>query len=156
MDPIRWGTIRQRKAGERRLAGEEGNERIERTESFRGTLSRSLYFPDNAASGSARSRVLGHLRTLRTNLEQARYGLMHFKNDRLDRDKLEPAARRVDKLIDMFASNLRDPVQGSLWVSEIQSGIDRVSNPKAAQALGAARVAIAALLAAMAAEGKVP
>jgi hypothetical protein len=112
--------------------------------------------PSPGALGSPRSQVLGQLRTLRTHLEQARYALMHFKADRLDRDRLEPAARRVDMLMDMFASNSRDPVQGTLWVSGIQNGIDQVTNPKAAQALGAARAVIAAMLNAIAADRKVP
>jgi len=109
---------------------------------------------NTSSPGSARSKVLGHLRTLRTNLAQARDALMHFRDDRLDRDKLEPAARRVDHLMDMFASQRRDPVQGSLWVAEIQSSIEQVTNPKAAQALLAARADITALLNAMAVEGK--
>jgi hypothetical protein len=79
---------------------------------------------------------------------------MHFKDDRLDRDKLEPAARRVDDLMNIFTSNVRDPAQGSLWVTEIQSGVEQVTNPKAAEALREARVDITALLEVMAAEGK--
>jgi hypothetical protein len=93
-----------------------------------------------------------HLQTLRANLAQARAALMHFKADRLDRDKLEPAARRVDDLMNMFASNLRSAEQSGRWVAEIQSGIDQVSNPKAAEALGEARIDIAALLDALGSE----
>src|ERR1700733_13758395 len=52
--------------------------------------------------------VRAHLQTLRRSLAQARDELMHFKDDRLDRDKLEPAARRADDLMDMFAGDLRD------------------------------------------------
>ena len=93
-------------------------------------------------------------RTLRASLAQARDALMHFKDDRLDRDKLEPAARRVDDLMNMFAGNLRDPEQGSRWVTEIQSELEQVTNPKAAEALREARVDITALLAVMGAEGQ--
>ena len=99
-----------------------------------------------SSSGSARSQILAHLRTLRASLAQARDALMHFKEDRHDRDKLEPAARRVDDLMDMFASTLRDPVRGCVWVIEIQNGVDQVTNPKAADALRRARIDIAALL----------
>jgi hypothetical protein len=79
---------------------------------------------------------------------------MHFKDDRVDRDRLEPAARRVDDLINMFAGTQRDVVQGSIWVTEIQDGIDGVTNPKAADALNAARLEAAALLEAMAPAAK--
>ncbi len=105
-------------------------------------------------SRSAHSKILAHLRTLRASLAQARDALMHFKDDRLDRDKLEPAARRVDDLMNMFAGNLRDPEQGSRWVTEIQSELEQVTNPKAAEALREARVDITALLAVMGAEGQ--
>jgi len=98
---------------------------------------------------SASSEILARVRTLRANIAQARSALMHFHVDRLDRDRLEPAARRVDDLMSLFASGLRDPVQGSLWVTEIQSGVDQVTNPKSAEALREARVDIVALLAAM-------
>ena len=99
------------------------------------------------------SKIRAHLRTLRTSLTQARDALMHFKDDRVDRDKLEPAARRVDDLMNMFAGKLRDPTQGSLWVSEIQSGVEQVNNPKAVGALREAQVDIAALLDVMRAKG---
>jgi hypothetical protein len=79
---------------------------------------------------------------------------MHFKDDRVDRDRLEPAARRVDDLINMFAGTQRDVVQGSLWVIEIQSGIEEVTNPKAADALNEARIEAAALLESMAPPSK--
>ena len=79
---------------------------------------------------------------------------MHFKDDRVDRDRLEPAARRVDDLINMFAGTQRDAIQGSLWVTEIQSGIEEVTNPKAADALNSARLEAAALLEAMAPTSK--
>ena len=72
--------------------------------------------------------------------------LMHFKDDRIDRDKLEPAARRVDDLMNLFATGSRDPAQGSLFVGEIQSGVDQVTNPKSADALRDAQVDIVALL----------
>jgi hypothetical protein len=92
------------------------------------------------------AKVRAHLQTLRRSLAQARDALMHFKDDRLDRDKLEPAARRADDLVNMFSGEVRDPTQGPLWVAEIQSGVEQVSNPKAAAALQDARVDIAALL----------
>jgi hypothetical protein len=101
---------------------------------------------DIGLSRSGRSRILADLRSLRTSLAQARDALMHFKDDRLDRDKLEPAARRVDDLMNMFVSNARDPTQGLLWLTEIQSGVEQVTNPKAAEALQEARVEITALL----------
>ena len=56
---------------------------------------------------------------------------MHFKDDRVDRDTLEPAARRVDELMNMFASSSNDPERVALWSSEIQGAIDKVPNPKA-------------------------
>ncbi len=92
------------------------------------------------------SKIRAHLRTLRMSLTQARDALMHFKDDRVDRDKLEPAARRVDDLMDMFVGEIRDPAQGSRWLAEIQSGVERVTNPKVAGALDEARVDITALL----------
>ena len=95
------------------------------------------------------SKIRARLRTLRTSLTQARDALMHFKNDRADRDKLEPAARRVDDLMDMFVGDMRDWAQGSLWLAEIQSGVEQVTNPKSAEALDEARVDIAALRDAM-------
>jgi hypothetical protein len=97
----------------------------------------------------ARSKILEHLRKLRERLSQARDALMHYSGDRVDRDKLEPAARRVDDLINMFASEVRDPAQSSAWVAEIQSGIEQVTNPKAAAALQEARADLAALLTVM-------
>ena len=92
------------------------------------------------------SEIRGRLRTLRTSLTQARDALMHFKDDRVDRDKLEPAARRVDDLMDLFVGDIRDSAQGALWLAEIQSGVERVTNPKVAKALDEARVDIAALV----------
>jgi hypothetical protein len=92
------------------------------------------------------SKIRGHLQALRTSLTQARDALMHFKDDRVDRDKLEPAARRVDDLMDMFVGDMRDSAQGALWLAEIQSGVERVTNPKVTEALDVARVDIAALL----------
>ena len=86
-------------------------------------------------------------------LAQARDALMHFKDDRLDRDRLEPAARRVDDLMNMFVSTAPDSARGSRWVTEIQSGIEQVTNPKAADALREARVDITALLRVMGSEG---
>jgi plasmid stabilization system protein ParE len=90
--------------------------------------------------------ILAHLYTLRASLARARDTLMHFKDDRIDRDKLEPAARRVDQLMNLFASGSRDPAQGTLFVSEIQSGVEQVTNPKSADALRDAQVDIIALL----------
>ena len=55
----------------------------------------------------------------------------------------EPAARRVDDLMNLFAGTDRDIVRGSVWVTEIQNGIEQVTNPKSAEALQAARVEIA-------------
>jgi hypothetical protein len=74
---------------------------------------------------------------------------MHFKDDRVDRDKLEPAARRVDDLMDMFGGAAGDSAQGSVWLAEIQSGVEQVTNPKSVEALDEARVDIAALRIAM-------
>src|SRR5437660_3328518 len=107
---------------------------------------------NSSLSRLAHSKILARLRTLRASLAQARDALMHFKDDRLDRDKLEPAARRADDLMNMFAGNLRDLAQGSRWIAEIQSGVECVTNPKAAEALGEARVDITALLELMGAE----
>ncbi|MGA7538645.1 MAG: hypothetical protein WBW93_07735 [Steroidobacteraceae bacterium] len=104
-------------------------------------------------SRSDRSKILAHLRTLRASLSQARDALMHFKDDRVDRDMLEPAARRVDDLMNMFAGTAPDSAQASRWITEIQSGIEQVTNPKAAEALRDARVDVTALLGVMASEG---
>jgi hypothetical protein len=109
---------------------------------------------DSSSARSVRSKILADLRSLRESLAHARDSLMHFKDDRVDRDRLEPAARRVDDLINMFAGTQRDVIQGSLWVTEIQSGIEEVTNPKAADALNAARIEAAALLEAMAPTSK--
>ncbi len=49
----------------------------------------------------------------------------------------------------MFTSELREPARGSLLVTEIQSGVDQVTNPKAAEALRDARVDLTTLLDAM-------
>jgi hypothetical protein len=99
------------------------------------------------------SLILAHLHTLRASLTKARDSLMHFHDDRVDRDKLELPARRVDELMNLFASGSRDPTQGSLFVSEIQSGVGQVTNPKSVDALRDAQVDILALLAAMRNEG---
>jgi hypothetical protein len=93
--------------------------------------------------------ILAHLRTLRMNLATARNALLHFKVDRVDRDKLEPAARRVDELMNLFAGDLRDPEQGLLFIGEIQSGVEEVTNPKAADALREARDNIEVLIKAL-------
>ena len=97
--------------------------------------------------------ILAHLRSLRASLTEARDALVHFKNDRVDRDKLEPAARRVDDLMNLFATGSRSLEQGSLFVTEIQRGVEQVTNSKSADALRAAQVDIAALLDAMRTEG---
>jgi hypothetical protein len=110
---------------------------------------------DFTLTRSAFSEILARVRTLRASIAQARSALMHFHGDRLDRDRLEPAARRVDDLMDLFASGLRDPAQGAIWVTEIQSGVDQVTNPKSAEALREARVDIVALLDAMRTQGAV-
>jgi plasmid stabilization system protein ParE len=100
-------------------------------------------------SRSAFGEILAHLRSLRANLTKARDALVHFKVDRVDRDKLEPAARRVDELMNLFANGSRNPEQGSRFVAEIQTDIEQITNSKSADALRAARVDIAALLDAM-------
>jgi len=41
-----------------------------------------------------------------------------------------------------------------VWIAEIQSGVEQVTNPKAAEALREARIDITALLDVMAAAGK--
>jgi hypothetical protein len=97
-----------------------------------------------------RSKILADLRSLRDCLADARNALMHYKDDRVDRDKLEPAARRVDDLMIMFAGSGADVAKGTIWVNEIQTGIDRVINPKSAAALLAARAGTEELLTAMA------
>jgi hypothetical protein len=71
---------------------------------------------------------------------------MHFKDDRVDRDTLEPAARRVDDLLNMFASNSSDPLLVDLWSREIRGAIDKVSNPKSVEALLEASAELAAIL----------
>lgn len=91
------------------------------------------------------AEIRAQLRTLRSTLTQARDMLVHFKDDRIDRDKLEPAARRVDDLMDMFVGDRGDTARGSLWLAEIQSGVEGSTNPKAAEPLNEARIAIAAL-----------
>jgi hypothetical protein len=102
---------------------------------------------DGSLTRAEHAKVRAHLLTLRTSLVQARDALMHFKDDRLDRDKLEPAARRADDLMNMFAGDMRgDLTPGLLWVAEIKSGVEQVTNPKAAAALRDAQVDITALL----------
>jgi hypothetical protein len=99
---------------------------------------------------ATRSEILAHLRTLRANIATARAALMNYKDDRLDRDKLEPAARRVDDLMDMYAgSSSRSVPRGLAWIAEIQSGIEAVTNAKAAAALSEAQAGVTALRAAM-------
>jgi len=107
-------------------------------------------------SRSSRSTILAHLRTLRGSLGKARDALMHYKDDRLDRDKLEPASRRVDDLMNMFASDRSDPRQSSAWVTEILDGVELVTNPKANAALRDARAEITLLLDVMGADAERP
>jgi len=104
-------------------------------------------------SRSAFGEILAHLRSLRASLTKARDALVHFKVDRVDRDRLEPAARRVDDLMNLFTHGSRNPEQGSRFVTEIQSDIKRVTNSKSADALRAAQVDIVALLDAMRRQG---
>src|SRR6187402_3714425 len=78
-------------------------------------------------SRSVRSEILDHLRTLRIDFRQARDALLHFKTDRSDRDKLEPAARRIDQLMEIFSNNEDGPDQGAAWVSEIQHAVDQMT-----------------------------
>ena len=92
------------------------------------------------------ARIRAHLGALRTSLTQARDALMHFKGDRVDRDTLEPAARRVDDLMLLFAGNLRDVAHGPAWVAEVQACVEQVTNPKVADALRDARAEITVLL----------
>jgi hypothetical protein len=101
---------------------------------------------NTALTQAEHAEIRAQLRTLRNRLMQARDMLVHFKDDRIDRDKLEPAARRVDDLMDMFMRDRRDTARGSLWLAEVQSGVEGMTNPKAAEALNEARVAITALL----------
>ena len=108
----------------------------------------------NNGASRVNQRTLAHLRTLRLNLDQARSALMHYKDDRIDRDKLEPAARRVDDLMNLFATGAQDPTKGFAWMTEIRVVVDRVANPKSTAALQAAGVEIAALLALMTPAGQ--
>jgi hypothetical protein len=79
---------------------------------------------------------------------------MHFRDDRVDRDTLEPAARRVDELMNMFATNANDPALIALWSSEIRTAIGKVPNPKSADALHEASAELAAILDVIEAEEK--
>jgi hypothetical protein len=101
---------------------------------------------ESSFSPSDQSNIRSRLRTLRASLAQARDALMHFKDDRPDRDKLEPAARRVDDLMHMFVSNLSDRTLGLLWICEIQTGVEQVKNPKVTDVLRAAQADVSALL----------
>jgi hypothetical protein len=100
---------------------------------------------NTSLSRAEHAEIRAQLRTLRTRLTQARDLLVHFKEDRIDRDKLEPAARRVDDLMDMFVGDRRDTARGPLLLAEVQSRIEESTNPKAAEALSEARIIIAAL-----------
>jgi len=101
----------------------------------------------NSSVSRANQKTLAHLRTLRLNLDQARSALMHYKDDRVDRDTLEPAARRVDDLMNLFVTGGQDSAQSLAWMTEIRVVVDKVANPKATTALQAAGVEITALLA---------
>jgi hypothetical protein len=101
----------------------------------------------NNSVSRTNQKTLAHLRTLRVNLDQARSALMHFKDDRIDRDRLEPAARRVDDLMNVFVTGAQNSAQSLAWMTEIRVVIDAVANPKSTTALQAAGVEIAALLA---------
>jgi hypothetical protein len=79
---------------------------------------------------------------------------MHFRDDRVDRDTLEPAARRVDELMNMFATNANDPALVALWSSEIRAAIAKVPNPKSADALQEASAELEAILDVIEAEEK--
>ena len=114
---------------------------------------RRVVADNSSLSRSAFGEILAHLRSLRASLTKARDALVHFKNDRVDRDKLEPAARRVDELMNLFANGSRNSEQGSRFVAEIQIDIEQATNSKSADALRAAQVDIAALLEAMRREG---
>jgi hypothetical protein len=91
---------------------------------------------------------------LRGSIARARDMLMHFKDDRVDRDALEPAARRVDELMNMFATNANDPALIAQWSSEIQAAIAKVPNPKSVDALHEATNELAAILDVIDAEEK--
>jgi len=80
---------------------------------------------------------------------------MHYRDDRVDRDRLEPAARRVDDLMDMYASDVHDRDKASRWITEILEGVGQVTNPKSAEALDSARVEIPRLLAVISKPGEV-
>ncbi len=108
----------------------------------------------NSSVSRANQKTLAHLRTLRLNLDQARGAPMHFKEDRIDRDRLEPAARRVDDLMNQFVTAGQDSAQSLAWMNEIQVVIDNVANPKSTAALQAAGVEISALLALMTPAGQ--
>jgi hypothetical protein len=107
----------------------------------------------NSSVSRTNQKTLAHLRTLRLNLDQARSALMHYKDDRIDRDKLEPAARRVDDLMNLFTNGVQGSAQSLAWMTEIRVIIDRVANPKSTEALQAAGVELAALVALMAPAG---
>jgi plasmid stabilization system protein ParE len=108
---------------------------------------------NSSLSQSTFGEILARLRSLRASLTNARDALVHFKDDRVDRDKLEPAARRVDALMNLFANGSRNPEQGARFVAEIQADIEQVKNSKSADALRAAKIDVAALLNAMRQEG---
>jgi hypothetical protein len=109
---------------------------------------------NTSLTSGEQAKVRAHLRALRTSLTQARDALLHFKGDRLDRDKLEPAARRVDDLMNLFAGDMRESARGPVWIAEIQSWVEQVTNPKVAEALRDARTDMTALLDVMGPEGR--
>ena len=75
--------------------------------------SECVLWPSTSLSRAEHAEIRAQLRTLRARLTQARDLLVHFKDDRIDRDRLEPAARRVDDLMDMFVGDRRDTARGA-------------------------------------------
>jgi len=110
----------------------------------------------NSSVSRANQKTLAHLRTLRMNLDQARSALMHYKDDRIDRDTLEPAARRVDDLMNLYATGAPESEKSLAWMTEIRTVIDKVPNPKSTVPLQAAAVEVAALFALMTPAGPAP
>ena len=109
---------------------------------------------NSTVSRTTRSAVLERLRILRGSISRARDALMHYRDDRVDRDALEPAARKVDELMNLFATNANDPAVVAQCASEIQAAIGKVPNPKSADALREASAELAAILDVIDAETK--
>jgi hypothetical protein len=141
------------KVGPLRPRPSQNHGQMARRRAAESTLPQALWWAgegpmatDISFSRSDQARILSRLRSLRTSIAHARDALMHFKDDRVDRDKLEPAARRVDDLMNMFGSTSSDRARGTSWIGEVQIGVEQVTNPKVAEALRDARVDITALL----------